>query len=131
MDTIYQNDQKYRKQKRELERKYGWDSEEMKSHLKKVTEKDSINLIFVKKILDEYGWLGRDIIGRQGNLTLFLVIQHSDLETQEKYLPMVREAVKKGDVYMSNYILLEDRVALRQGKRQIYGSQIGRDKETG
>ncbi len=131
LDTIHQDDQKYRKQKRELEKKYGRDSEEMKAHWKKIGEKDSINLIKVKKILDEYGWLGSDIIGRQGNLTLFLVIQHSDLETQLKYLPKLREAVKKGDIYMANFVLLVDRIALRQGKKQIYGSQFGRDEETG
>jgi len=70
-------------------------------------------------------------IGNQGNSTLFLVIQHSDLETQLKYLPMMREAVKLGNTRASSLALLEDRVALGQGKRQIYGSQIGKDQETG
>jgi hypothetical protein len=66
-----------------------------------------------------------------GNSTLFYVIQHSDLNTQEKYLPMMREAVKKGDATPNNLAYLEDRVALRHGKKQIYGSQIGRDEITG
>lgn len=130
LDTIYTEDQKYRKQIDEIEKKYGWESKEMKDHWKIINEKDSVNLIKVKAILDEYGWLGADVIGRQGNSTLFLVIQHSDLATQEKYLPMMREAVKNGKAQGSGLALLEDRVALRQGKRQIYGSQIGRDPET-
>jgi hypothetical protein len=62
---------------------------------------------------------------------LFLVIQHADLKTQEKYLPMMREAVKKGNARPSALALLEDRVALGQGKRQLYGSQIGLDRESG
>ena len=62
-----------------------------------------------------------------GNSTLFLVIQHADIATQEHYLPMMREAVTNGDAFGSDLALLEDRVALRQGKRQIYGSQIGRE----
>jgi hypothetical protein len=74
--------------------------------------------------------VGADVVGRQGNTTLFLVIQHSDQATQEKYLPMMREAVKNGKAQGSDLALLEDRVALGQGKRQIYGSQIGRDPET-
>jgi len=78
-------------------------------------------------LLDQYGWLGADVIGAQGNATLFLVIQHADQATQEKYLPMMREAVKNGKGQGSSLALLEDRVALRQGKKQIYGSQIGRD----
>jgi len=78
-----------------------------------------------------HGWLGSDIIGRLGNSTLFYVIQHSDLKTQEKYLPMMREAAQKGNASPNNLAYLEDRVALRQGKKQIYGSQMGRDEETG
>ncbi len=64
-------------------------------------------------------------------MTLFLVIQHSPLEIQQKYLPMMRDAVKKNNARSSSLALLEDRIALRTGKRQIYGSQIGRDQETG
>ena len=131
LDTIYQEDQKYRMQIQDIQKEYGWESDEMQAHWKIIMEKDSINLIKVSKILDEQGWLGRDVIGGQGNQTLFLVIQHSDLETQEKYLPMMREAVKKNNANPSSLALLEDRVALRKGERQIYGSQIGRDQETG
>lgn len=42
----------------------------------------------------------------------------------------MREAVKKGNASPSSLALLEDRVALGQGERQIYGSQIYTDKET-
>lgn len=130
LEKIYTEDQKYRKQINGIKEKYGWKSDEMKAHWKIIHEKDSLNLIEVQKILDTRGWLGKDVIGRQGNTTLFLVIQHSDIDIQLKYLPMMREAVKKGNASPSSLALLEDRVALRQGKRQIYGSQIYADKET-
>ena len=131
LDTIYQDDQKYRQELKNIEAKYGWESEEMKAHWKIISLKDSINLIKVTKILDERGWLGSDVIGGQGNMTLFLVIQHADLETQDIYLPMMREAVSKGNANANSLALLEDRVALRKGEKQIYGSQIGRDEATG
>lgn len=130
LDTIFEEDQTYRIQAKEVEENYGWESIEMKSHWKLINEKDSINLIKVQNILDTRGWLGEDIIGSRGNQTLFLVIQHADLDTQEKYLPMMRDAVRKGNAKSNHLALLEDRVALRKGGRQIYGSQIGRDKET-
>ncbi len=130
LDSIYLEDQQYRKQISEIEIKYGRDSKEMKAHWKMIQEKDSINLIQVKAILDTRGWLGDDVVGVQGNSALFLVIQHSDIATQEQYLPMMREAVKNGKATGSSLALLEDRVALRQGKMQIYGSQIGRDPVT-
>lgn len=131
LDTVYKEDQYYRQQLGGIQEEHGRDSEEIRAHWELIQKQDSINLIKVKKILDEHGWLGWDLIGRSGNNALFLVIQHADLETQEKYLPMLREAVTKGDAAPSDLALLEDRTALRQGKRQIYGSQIGMDQETG
>ncbi len=131
LDSIHQEDQLYRKQLREIEQKYGRDSDEIKAQWASIDKKDSINLIKITKILDERGWLGADVIGTQGNSTLFLVIQHADVDTQKKYLPMMREASKDGRAQPSSLALLEDRVALRSGEKQIYGSQIGRDPETG
>jgi hypothetical protein len=130
LDSIYMDDQKYRLQMDEVEKQYGWESKEMQELWGIIHVKDSLNLIKVKSILDQYGWLGPDVVGAQGNSTLFLVIQHSDQATQEKYLPMMREAVKNGRAQASSLALLEDRVALGQGRRQIYGSQIGRDPDT-
>lgn len=131
LDTVMQDDQSCRLQYDGVLEKYGQESAEMKAHMKIGREKDSINIIKVQKILDEHGWLGIDKVGQDGNMALFLVIQHSELKVQEKYLPIMREAVKSGNAYLSHLALLEDRVALGQGKRQIYGSQINIDPETG
>ena len=109
LDSIYIEDQKYRQQIDEIEKKFGRQSNEMREHWKVINEKDSINLIKVKSILDKYGWLGTDIIGGQGNNTLFLVIQHADIETQVQYLPMMREAVKNGKAKGSSLALHYDR----------------------
>lgn len=125
LDEIYVEDQKYRRQIGEVQEKYGRGSKELKELWNTIIYKDSINLIKVKGILDQYGWLGPDVVGSTGNNTLFLVIQHSDSSTQRKYLPMMREAVKNNKAQPSALALLEDRVALGLGKKQVYGSQIG------
>lgn len=130
LDSIYLDDQKYRLQIKEIEEKFGWESKEMKDLWTIIDLKDSINLITIKAILDKEGWLGADVVGDQGNSTLFLVIQHSNQNTQEKYLPMMRNAVKNGKARGSDLALLEDRVALGQGKKQIFGSQIGQNMKT-
>lgn len=130
LDSIYRDDQNDRLESIRLEKELGWDSKEVKDLWEIIKVKDSINLIKIVVILDKYGWLGSDEIGNQGNSTLFLVIQHADLKTQEKYLPMMREAVKSGKAYGSSLALLEDRVAMRNGNKQIYGSQIGKDPIT-
>ncbi len=131
LDSINVDDQQYRSRIDDIKSAYGINSKEMKELWDKINKADSINLIKVKAILDRDGWLGPDIVGNAGNTTLFLVIQHSDQQTQEKYLPVMREAVKKGNAQASALALLEDRVAIGQGKKQIYGSQIITDPKTG
>jgi hypothetical protein len=127
LDSIHEDDQALRMKVQEIEKQQGPKSEEMRKIWKQININDSLNLIKVKAILDKYGWLGADVVGNQGNSTLFLVIQHSDLKTQEHYLPLMREAVKNGKASGSSLALLEDRIEIRSGRKQIYGSQIGMD----
>lgn len=127
---IFKDDQEIRNQYVSAQKKYGYQGKEIDSLGKIMMLKDSLNLIKIVKILDEKGWVGKDKVGAQANQTLFLVIQHSDLKIQQKYLPMMKEAVKKGNANSSSLALLEDRIALREGKKQIYGSQIGTNPTT-
>lgn len=128
--AIYAEDQNIRGEFMKIYKDKGAGNKSFDSINKLMGYKDSINLIKVIKILDEKGWVGKEVVGAQANQTLFLVIQHSDLKYQQKYLPMLKDAVKKGNANPSYLALLEDRVSLREGRKQIYGSQIGRDKET-
>lgn len=128
--TIDELDQHYRIQMDETIGRFGSDSKESKALFKNMKTADSLNLIQVETIIDRYGWMGVDKIGTQANTTLFMVIQHAELPTQIKYLPMMREAVKEGNAKGSSLALLEDRVALKQGKKQIYGSQISWNMKT-
>lgn len=121
---IYTEDQGIRGDFMKIYKAPNADKKKIDSIGKLMGKKDSINLIRVMKILDEKGWVGKDVVGSQANQTLFLVIQHADLQYQQKYLPMMKDAVKKGNAKASSLALLEDRVALREGKKQIYGSQV-------
>lgn len=131
LDSIQRDDQKYRLMMDTLAKQHGFESEQVKRLWPKMAAVDSVNLIKVKAILDRHGWLGAQEVGQQGNLTLFLVIQHADSATQVQYLPVMREAAKKGKAEPSQLALLEDRVALKQGRKQIYGSQIIHNPQTG
>lgn len=131
LDTVQADDQKYRAEVDEIVNKYGPDSKEMKDLWKKLAVVDSINLLKVSKILDQHGWPGTETVGSKGATAIFLVIQHADLQTQEKYLPLLKEAVKKGRVSPTYQAYLEDRMQLRQNKKQIYGTQLEVDPKTG
>lgn len=131
LDSVYQIDQLYQQKYVVIQNKFGSQSDEFKSFRSEMQKQYQQNLTKVSKIIDEQGWPGINKIGHEGNLALFLVIQHSNLDTQIKYLPLMREAVKNGNASPANLALLEDRVAVKQGKKQIYGTQIETDEKTG
>ena len=63
-------------------------------------------------------------------MAAFLILQHSELPTQEKYLTMFKEAAKSGEARKADAAMLEDRVLMRQGKKQIYGTQLQSNAES-
>jgi hypothetical protein len=130
LDSIYQEDQgpryKFMDAVKNKEKASTIDS------LRKIVmQKDQENLHKIKAILDQYGRLSPEQVGMNASQALFLVIQHADLETQLTYLPMIRTAEKTGKILSSNLAILEDRINMRQGKKQVYGSQSFSDKATG
>jgi hypothetical protein len=131
LDSIYQKDQTSRLQISDVLKKYGSNSNEFHEILKKIHLNDSLNLVEIKGILDKYGWLGIDKVGLKGSQTLFLVIQHSNIGTQTKYLPVAEEATRKGLMLPSNLALLKDKIAFNKREKQIYGSQIWNDVNSG
>jgi energy-coupling factor transporter transmembrane protein EcfT len=123
LETIFEADQDFIKENKRWE----LNSPEWKAWNKKWEEIDSTNLLKVADIINLYGWPGEDIIGWQGSSTLWVVIQHTTLENQEKFLPLMREAVKKGKARPAQLALLEDRILVQKGEEQIYGTQAGTD----
>lgn len=130
LDSILSKDQEYRKNLFSLVETEGPKSAVVQQYLGRIRRIDSLNLIAVTAIIDTYGWLGPKEVGENGNSCLFLVIQHSTRETREKYLPLFRKAVLQGKALKSDLALLEDRVALEHGKKQLFGSQIVMDTIT-
>jgi hypothetical protein len=85
---------------------------------------DKRNIKKLAMIIEKYGWPARSIVGKEGSLAAFLVVQHGDLEYQKKYFPLLKEAVNKGEADRDDAALLEDRILMREGKKQIYGTQL-------
>jgi hypothetical protein len=84
---------------------------------------DAGNMKRLAEIIDAYGWPGLRFAGA-GSQAAFLVLQHADHPSQRKYLPLLRDAVKRNDALGGHLALLEDRVRVADGKPQLYGSQL-------
>jgi hypothetical protein len=131
LESIRTKDQTLRLILPELENRFGKDSEEIKYIWTLIHFQDSINEIDVTRIIDSHGWLGTNRIGELANQTLWLVIQHAPIELQEKYIPYLRTSVKNGESEGWYLAFLEDRIAMRNGEKQIYGTQSTFNKKTG
>jgi len=123
MDSLYSEDQRYRLELTKLE-KEGRSGEQLDSIRSIMKKKDHSNLVFATEWIDKNGWPGPQEVGFQGVQALFLIIQHADLQTQKKYYPVILQAEKDGKMLSSNVAILEDRIAVREGREQKYGSQM-------
>jgi hypothetical protein len=124
LENILVLDQQFRKEYNSKLPILGPNANEIKELLKQMNRTDKDNQKYVSKVLDEHGWIDYRIIGFDASAALFLVVQHADSAIQEKYLPLLKQAVKEKKAFGQDLALLEDRVLLRKGQKQIYGSQI-------
>jgi len=124
LEQINDEDQNLRNQLTVIEKKSGYESKEVNALWDQIEEKDAIHFKAVEAILAKHGWLGPKQVGSKASQTLFLVIQHADAEARRKYVPMMREAVKEKKARASSLALMEDRIAVEAGEKQIYGSQL-------
>mgnify|MGYP005757398725 CR=1 FL=1 len=84
---------------------------------------DSVNQTIVLQIIDKHGWLPQSEVGEKAASSIFYVVQYSDLSTMEKYFPLLRQRALEGEASKVHAAMMEDRMLMWQGKKQIYGTQ--------
>jgi hypothetical protein len=130
IDSVATLDQLVRTNSQKIRKEKGDESIEYKKSIVEWEHADSLNRLFLDSIINKHGWLGNDKIGVNSSANFFLLLQHSNLERQLKYLPLFERAVKYGNANPDDLSLLVDRIALRTGRKQIYGSQFFFDSKT-
>ncbi|MDR2237215.1 MAG: hypothetical protein LBE92_13925 [Chryseobacterium sp.] len=131
LDEIMKSDQGYRiffesgttpEKKEELVKELNIDKERLaKEGWGLVAAQDSINLQKIEKIISQYGYPGKSMVGEPANQSAWYVIQHS--EKIEKYLPVIQRAAKNKEIPFQLAATMEDRYLMQTGREQIYGSQ--------
>lgn len=130
LSEINFQDQTIRQQLYEYEKQQNNDMILFGKLIKEMQFIDSINLLKVENIIKKYGWPEISKIGRNGNHTIWLVIQHNP-KVQEKYYPLLKKSVRKGESSKTDLAYLEDRInAIVKNKKQKYGTQYSWNKST-
>jgi len=79
----------------------------------------------LEAVIAERGWPGRAIAGEDGASAAWRIVQHAIGEPQRvrAWLPLLREAVARGDAATRELAMLEDRIRVFEGRLQRYGTQ--------
>ncbi|MBB0243646.1 hypothetical protein FNQ90_05860 [Streptomyces alkaliphilus] len=87
---------------------------------------DEANATWLRELIAARGWPGESLVGRQAAGAAWLITQHADRQPgfQEERLELLAVAVTAGDADPRHGALLEDRVRIARGQRQIFGSQL-------
>jgi len=99
------------------------------SHVAEMERIDRANTQWLSELVAERGWPGKTLVGEDGARAAFLLAQHADAEHQRVFLPLLRSAVAAGEASDTHLAYLEDRVRMRNGEPQLYGTQFIVDDE--
>lgn len=123
--VIEERDQQYRKEIRRLETSGAPDGDRMVELENLQASLDAQNLAEIEPIIAEYGYPGKQLVGDKCEVA-FMVIQHSDLETQKEYLPILEMAADNGDIPWFSLMRMMDRIDVQEGRLQLYGTTVQR-----
>lgn len=84
---------------------------------------DSLNTAWVQAVVASRGWPEKSEVGAKATFDFSLLVQHADLPVQQAMLPLMEAAVAESEASGSELAYLTDRVRMREGRPQLYGTQ--------
>ena len=84
---------------------------------------DRANTARLREVVGKYGWPGHRLVGEAAAHAAWLLAQHAPPDDQEQYLPLLEDAVARGDASPRDLAYLRDRVLMHRGQPQLYGTQ--------
>jgi hypothetical protein len=87
---------------------------------------DSLNTAWLKAYVARWGWPTSAQVGREAVEAAFLIVQHAvhDTAFMRAMLPAIEQARRQGDLNGGAVALLTDRIEVKAGHAQIYGTQL-------
>lgn len=126
IDKLAEQDQNCRKKLVELKNDLESNAKDIENQVEIIRKIDASNLIEAKKILQENGYPGIDLVGKRSSHNYWILIQHcdSDPKFQDEALKAMRVELENGNVDPIDYAYLSDRTLVNHNKPQIYGTQM-------
>jgi len=88
------------------------------------------NADILNEIIDTIGYPTIEKVGKEANEATWLVIQHSigQPDFMKKCVKLLKNAISENKTTLRNLASLTDRIAVFEGKPQLYGTQFDWDK---
>ncbi|MEZ4838693.1 DUF6624 domain-containing protein [Flavobacterium sp.] len=88
------------------------------------------NAKILSDIIDKIGYPTMDKVGKEANEATWLIIQHSigQPEFMKKCAKLLKKAVSENKAAPKSLAYLTDRIAVFEGKKQLYGTQFDWDE---
>lgn len=106
------------------EKKTGMNSPVVLALWEAKAELNERNMHELDSIILVKGWPKNSAVGRLAANAAFLIIHHSTLDLQQKYLPTIKALCEEHEASWLSYALMYDRIQVSQDKPQLYGSQV-------
>ena len=81
-------------------------------------------------LIGKNGWPKISEVGTEAAEAAFLIIQHSDLDMQKRYIYILKEQCEQKEANWLHYALLYDRIQTTENKPQKYGTQSRYNENT-
>lgn len=119
--VVHDRDQAVREEVVRLSQQTPPDVDSLMAAYTRMQAVDAENQRVVAGLLERGGW--PEGISDEASETIWLVIDHADLEMQQRWMPLIEEQMEAGRVSRSSYATLLDRMLMRGKRPQRYGTQ--------
>lgn len=125
LDSLVTSDQKWRQLSRKVNNGE-IDTIDIKQIFTNMRLTDSLNFIIVRRIFNQYGYPGHDVVGATSSHNFWLLVQHMDSHPtfQDSVLTKMKTEVERKNSSSLDYAYLVDRVNVNRQQPQIYGTQM-------
>lgn len=83
------------------------------------------NVLKLCEIYGRYGWLTEEVLGKDGlGASTFIIQNAKDANLQAEWIPILLQAAKQKEIKKDSIASMIDKIRVKSGKPQIFGTQI-------
>lgn len=128
IQALYNRDQMHRATFESLALNHGYNSPQMQEAKKLQQEADALNQKILAELFQSKGFPTLTKVKRGATQTALSILQRADTATIYKWIPTIKKLIAEKELLEADCAYIIDFALVQQGKPQIYGTQLYRDK---